>query len=92
MSSGPRQRCEHCNREFSYQYYWNHMRKFHGEYGGYSGAERMKQSRRNGNPEAVAMLTRETKEPERETRKFTVMPFVVLEDDNGGLWIAERLR
>jgi hypothetical protein len=97
-----KQPCSECGRSYQVPYLYHHLRRAHGIFGGRSGTlRRDKRSKR----QKAAPVVPEVVEPSKALvstnghvaapgagLKFKVMPFVVLEDQNGGTWLAERLR
>jgi hypothetical protein len=89
--AGPKKQCPECGGLYASAYLSTHMRKAHGIYGGASGRIRKK-----GMPvrtpvnhsQAVEVFT----PPKPSVPKFKVLPFLVLEDQDGGQWLAEKFR
>jgi hypothetical protein len=79
MAATPtRQACPECGKKL--KHVGMHMKNVHGIAGGLSG--RVHKSRNGAKPE-----------PTFKTRGFTrVEEFIVLEDDDGGMWLAEKIR
>ena len=72
----PRSQCPECDKWVADTYLPTHMRKYHRPEG-----------------ELVPVPMNHTKQKGSQLNPtFKVMPFVVLEDGNGGLWIAEKIR
>jgi hypothetical protein len=79
----PKAKCDVCGRMFSVLYMSEHRRKQHG-----IATRRSRKSSESASPStSPSVLTAVT-----FRQSFTVMPFVVLEDEHGALWLAERVR
>lgn len=91
--SGPI-RCEICGRMFSARHYGTHKRKQHGIYGGVTGrVRRQPDTQTPTTAVAPATVTTERINGMITDHHFRALSqFVVLEDNDGGLWLAERIR
>ena len=94
--TGEKSECPYCKRPFATAYLQTHVRRQHKIYGGLTGRPRRKVSEdfsvptlhpENGNAPAIVVPT-----PPAQKPSFKVVDFLVLEDQDGGLWLAERLR
>jgi hypothetical protein len=98
---GEKAKCPHCHKEFAVNYMSSHWRRTHNIYGGKSGrpknALRTKVATHSIAPTDAAFIERvhdlpEVSRPRNQKQSFKVMPFVVLEDQDGGLWVAEKMK
>lgn len=83
-----RVKCPHCDREYKPGYIGAHIRRKHNTFGGQSGRVRSRKKRPATNDhQAVEVL----QVPKIPNPKFKVLPFIVLEDQDGNMWLAERM-
>lgn len=83
--AGEKEACPECDKKYAPVYLSEHKRKAHGIYGGKTGRIRKK-----GMPkqtQAVEVF----KAIKPAALKFKVLPFIVLEDQDGVMWLAERM-
>jgi hypothetical protein len=88
--AGVKEKCPHCGKSYASVYLWgDHMRKAHGIWGGKTGRLRKKgmPPRPTNNSQAVEVFN----PPKPTAPKFKVLPFIVLEDQDGHMWLAERM-
>ena len=98
--SAPRVQCVKCGNYYQSTGIYTHMRNAHGIYGGKSSIEALRRD-----PEAKVPTLSTRVQPHHQgfvkstptTRStqpsdFPILPFVVLEDGNGSIWIAEKIR
>jgi hypothetical protein len=72
----PKIQCRGCDKSFTEPYVYQHERKEHGIYGGASGKGR------NGNAPTFST----------QPKLKVVEGMILLQDDEGGMWVAERIR
>ena len=89
--AGSKEACPKCGIIYAPVYLWGeHMRKAHGIYGGRTGRVRKKgMPKRVNHSQAVEVFQ---PPPKPAAPKFKVLPFLVLEDQDGGQWLAEKFR
>jgi biotin operon repressor len=90
--------CRVCGKPFTEKYVYTHERRMHNYRGGKTGKVRRNPSEtpvgevidfRPPSTQTAAPLI----SPNGATKQaFTALPFVVLEDQDGALWIAEKIR
>lgn len=82
-------RCDVCGRFYARYYLYDHRRKAHGIYGGASGRPRQ-QSKAKPTTSLVAI---NEKAPNGDRSTFRLVEgFVLLQSNDGALWLAERIR
>jgi hypothetical protein len=69
--------CDVCHRQLAFQYINTHKRRIHGIF--------VRRGYMGATLPAVV-------EKPVEKRTFKIMPFIVLEDQDGAIWIAEKMR
>jgi hypothetical protein len=80
-------KCDRCGRPFAARYIHTHMRREHNIYGGASGRRRS-----TAPPKPKSEIVVVPKAPAPNERRFTQLEMVVLEDEQGSIWIAEKIR
>ena len=94
-SRKPKKQCPNCGRSYGVPYFFQHMRQAHGVYGGRTGTTRQPKTGRKY-PATEAELTAAkglNKPASHNIAGFRNLDqFRVLEDSDGGIWLAERIR
>lgn len=83
-----RVKCKECGKQYARGYIGEHLRSEHGIYGGLTGVTRADMTKA-GAGELVPVIT---PTPTPEPLTFEIAPIVVLLDNKGGIWHAERVR
>lgn len=96
-TNSPRFPCGICDKSYPKPHLFQHRREKHGVYGGESGRTRsdrrsQAQATLNGQRRSTAVALVEAPAPAKPVKpSFKVLPFLVLEDQDGRRLIAEYL-